>query len=475
MNSNSDAKTRAIYIFIILTTLFMGISTYAYFLSYKDVEDDIIKNDDRIKVTFNDTSNIALVDAKKGDEFTKTFTIKNLTSNTLYYDIVFDNLINNFKDEKDITYSLKGSLNAAYLGKNNMPKSNSNIVSNVKLNANEEHDYTLNINVVNSDEINKTFSTNILVKVIDTKETYSKDMLGYILLSNYDIIDINNTDIENVDGFYYTNNTIDGKTVYYFRGSNNLKNNVLIDNICFKIVRTTEDGGIRVIYNGEYDNGVCSGENNIIDTSEFNTKSNYNAYVGFVYGTPNSAVYEKEHENINSSKIKSVLDSFYSSKLNSNSSLILNSTYCSNRKTTIFTVNKVLYGMTGYRNDNTGYESMYRIINNIPSYKCDQESDRLKVDILSNPIGLITAEEAVYAGINDSNIVDNYLSSSNSYWTMSPAYFNGVNAYNYIVKNGSLWQNNVSEKHGVRPVITLKNSVKVKRGNGASDNPYVIY
>ena len=221
--------------------------------------------------------------------------------------------------------------------------------------------------------------------------------------------------------------------------------------------------------------GTCDGTNNIISESEFNTKSNYNAYVGFMYGTPNSASYIKEHENINSSKIKTILDSYYSSDLNSNSSLIQNSIYCNNRKTVLFTLSKVLYGTNGYKSDNTGYESMYRIINNNPSYKCNLENDSLKVDVLSNPIGLITADEAYFSGIGDNTISNNYLLSSSDYWTMSPAYFNGVNAYNFVVKGNTLTQANVSEKYGVRPVITLKSDVKVKSGNGSMVRPYVIY
>ena len=115
------------------------------------------------------------------------------------------------------------------------------------------------------------------------------------------------------------------------------------------------------------------------------------------------------------------------------------------------------------------------LINNINTYKCDLSNDKLYVDILSNPLGLLTSDEAIYAGINDERISDNYLNSEDSYWTMSPAYFNGVNAYNFTIKDGKLSQHNVSEKHGVRPVITLKNNVRVKSGSGSTISPYVVY
>ena len=468
-------KNKIIYIFIFITTLFIIVSTYAY-IHYFNNDEEVVDNDSRLKVTFDNTSNVAIVNGKKGDEIIKSFTIKNTSGSVIYYDIIFSDLINNFKDEKDVVFSLKGSNNAAYIIKDYMPKNESIIASYVKLNKNEEHKYNLNINIENSDEVNKTLSTNVLVKVVSTKDIYDKGTLGNYIINNNTIIDINNKSTEDFEeGLYYTNNSANGKTVFYFKGSNELKNNVLIGNTCYRILRTTEDNGIRVIYNGNMNEGTCDGTNNIISESEFNTKSNYNAYVGFMYGTPNSASYIKEHENINSSKIKTILDSYYSSDLNSNSSLIQNSIYCNNRKTVLFTLSKVLYGTNGYKSDNTGYESMYRIINNNPSYKCNLENDSLKVDILSNPIGLITADEAYFSGIGDNTISNNYLLSSSDYWTMSPAYFNGVNAYNFVVKGNTLTQANVSEKYGVRPVITLKSDVKVKSGNGSMIRPYVIY
>ncbi len=464
-------KNKIIYFFIFITTLFIMVSTYAYF-KYFDNTEEVVNNDSRLKITFDNTSNVALVNAKKGDEISKTFTIKNISDSVIYYDIIFDDLINNFKDEKDITFSLNGTNNAAYIDKSYMPKSNSTIASNIKLDKNKEHKYNLNINIQNSDEINKTISTNILVKVIRTKDIFEKGTLGYFIMSNNEIIDNNSEEFK--EGLYYTNNSINGKTVFYFKGSDNLNNNVLLENTCFRIIRTTEDDGIRLIYNGQVNNGVCNDENNVIETSEFNTKSNYNAYVGFMYGMPNSATYLKEHENINSSKIKTILDSYYSSNFNNNSTLIQNSIYCNNRKTMLFTLSKVLYGTNGYKNDNTGYETMYRLINNNPSYRCSQENDNLKVDILSNPIGLISAEEAYLAGIGN-NISNNYLLSKETYWTISPAYFNGINAYNFTVKGNELLPTVVSEKHGIRPVITLKKDVKVKSGNGSIIRPYVIY
>ena len=74
--------------------------------------------------------------------------------------------------------------------------------------------------------------------------------------------------------------------IYYYRGAVD-NNNVLFANFCWKIVRTTETGGVKLIYNGVPSNGTCNnmGDNTSIGTSAFNTNYNSPAYVGYMYGT----------------------------------------------------------------------------------------------------------------------------------------------------------------------------------------------
>ena len=74
--------------------------------------------------------------------------------------------------------------------------------------------------------------------------------------------------------------------IYYYRGAVD-NNNVIFANFCWKIVRTTETGGVKLIYNGVPSNGTCNntGDNTSIGTSAFNTSYNSPAYVGYMYGT----------------------------------------------------------------------------------------------------------------------------------------------------------------------------------------------
>ena len=45
--------------------------------------------------------------------------------------------------------------------------------------------------------------------------------------------------------------------IYFFRGSTKLNNNLIYGGFCWRIVRTSETGGVRVIYNGKSTNGKC--------------------------------------------------------------------------------------------------------------------------------------------------------------------------------------------------------------------------
>ena len=74
--------------------------------------------------------------------------------------------------------------------------------------------------------------------------------------------------------------------VYYYKG-NVQNNNVLFGGFCWKIVRTTETGGVKIVYNGVQKDGSCNntGTDSQIGTSKFNEKNNSPAYVGYMHNT----------------------------------------------------------------------------------------------------------------------------------------------------------------------------------------------
>ena len=85
--------------------------------------------------------------------------------------------------------------------------------------------------------------------------------------------------------------------IYYFNGAVE-NNNVLFAGFCWKMVRTTDTGGVKMIYNGAQTNGSCNntGDAAQIGTSTFNDNDNSPAYVGYMY----NIVYERLYKDMSS-------------------------------------------------------------------------------------------------------------------------------------------------------------------------------
>lgn len=499
MNKKSNKISISIvfaYIGLILCILTIILTIYAYMTKDDRNIDKPIDNpvSENLKIIYNETSNVTMVNGNIGQKIIKTFNVENISKETLYYNISLKDIVNNFENKDDLVFTLKNDANGAYVKETVVPSNEeATISSNIKINENEKHNYIMTITFLKTKEdqtnnLNKTFSSNI--NIYETKYVKEENSLldKIISLSNgisEDKLNFNDKNITN--GIYYTNSSINGAKVYFYRGNNSLDNNVVFANKCWKIVRTTEDNGVRIIYNGNVNpDGSCQ---NIVDETAFidnktkyNQNKNYNAYVGFMYGTPSSKTHAMEHDNITSSTIKSELDAWYSINLHPYSNYIKDSIYCSNRKTMKFTYKNIVYGINGYGKSNTGYQTKAKNITKTnPNYNCENINDRFTVTNnlgnmkLNNPIGLITADELFYAGyINSIEVNDNFLYNNYPYWTMTPAYFNGSYAYNYIVNKGVLSSKTVDTQLGVRPVITLNENAKILSGDGSLQSPYKI-
>ncbi len=468
---------------IVLVCLFMILSTYAYFTvdvkgEGNDILVDTLKSED-ISIVFNDTSNVSLVNAYTGDEIVKNFTVENISDYSLYYDIKLNNVVNNFENKDDLVYKLESD-GAAYRNTNVVPSENEFIASNIMINKGQKHTYTLTItflktNADQTNNMNKTFSSNISVlpsKNINVGDTiYKNYSLGKYIVQN-------SKGIENEmkeDGIYYTNSSVDGKTIYYYRGSSNLNNNLIFKDYCFKILRTTSDNGIRIVYYGKYENEKCIEKPILDELSSYNIRSNYNAYVGYMYGSPSSDNYKNEHENINSSTIKNNLEKWYADNFKNSDDLIsYSSIYCNDRKPSEFIIKKVLYDKLGYGKNNSGYNSYNNIY---PTYDCSLKEDRLSVtsesgsDSLNYPIGLITLDELKMAGFLEKN---NFLHSKYLYYTMTPAYFNGSDAYVFSVDKNVIKETKVTTELGIRPVLTLNKDIMITSGDGSINAPFKV-
>ena len=103
---------------------------------------------------------------------------------------------------------------------------------------------------------------------------------------------------------------------------------------------------------------------------------------------------------------------------------------------------------------------------------------------LTYPVGLLTADEVMFAGGKaDTSNLKYYLYSGTVYWLLSPLAFNSNNTAPsdasgfFVYSTGSLgWggSGNIRGVYGVRPSIALSKGTRYSSGDGSFTNPYVI-
>ena len=280
---------------------------------------------------------------------------------------------------------------------------------------------------------------------------------------------------EETNGLYAE--TTSKGTTYYFRGA--VDNNwVSFGGFYWRIIRINEDGTLRLIYQGDVSSGpVEEGESTQIGTSAFNSTNTNNMYVGYMYES------NEVHGLTSSSTIKGILDQWYQNNLTSVVDKIDgNAGFCGDRQPS--TSESTSNGSGGTGITTTYYAGYIRLITNKqPTFECSNSSDLYTTSGSSDgnrasqyPIGLIGADEVVYAGGSwSSSNQSYYLYTNQNYWTLSPSDFGGSYAFVFTVYNyGHLSNHSVNGTWGVRPVINLKADVTISEGNGTSSNPYVV-
>ena len=287
-------------------------------------------------------------------------------------------------------------------------------------------------------------------------------------------------------------------TSYYFRGA--VKNNyVEFANKCWRIVRVSGDGSVKLILHNDNPTGVanpCDAANNSASAafarysgetykSAFNTNYNDNAYVGFKYGTVGAGDYALTHANTNKSTILTNLEAWYGKNNLKNYEKVIADTVWCNDKTNVTDTSYDPWSITpnglGYAKNVTYYGATKRLVGTSgsaggtgPSLKCNGELSKI-----NSKVGLITADELALAGYayNISNTTT-YLqeNATNTYWwSLSPNYFYGDYARVWGVNgsDGYFGNNYVGLTRGVRPSISLKSTTNIT-GNGTSEDPYII-
>ena len=414
----------------------------------------------------------------------------------------------------------------------------------------------------------------------DYNDGNGTNTLFYQIKSNadkYTRIDFSKQSSEDgTKGIYTTANTDNGVPVYYYRGAVD-NNHVIFANFCWRIVRTTETGGVKLIYDGVLSNGECNntGEATTIGNVQFNTSYRSPTYVGYMYGTAyetdvkdittlsgsivfgNDVTYDantgeytltdiytltdtsnwaneystiaskyhytcftssasckkvsyinfiysedmkayyfelsngKNHldilkemldnsSNTTDSTAKATIDTWYEKNMVSYTSQLEDTVFCNDR------TYDASISTSGWNKDYSNYDGwMYFNINNrrVPSLICLNANDRFTTTTnngngaLTYPIGLITADEASYAGGRKWRTnASYYLYNNTYYWFLSPSHI----AYMYasgsvLYSNGYFGTNSVNSlSHSIRPSISLKKGAVLSSGSGTAEDPFIV-
>ena len=287
-------------------------------------------------------------------------------------------------------------------------------------------------------------------------------------------------------------------TSYYFRGA--VTNNyVEFANKCWRIVRVSGDGSVKLILHNDNTTKVanpCDAANNSASaafarysgttyTSAFNTNSNDNAYVGFKYGTVGASDYVSAHANINNSTILTNLETWYTNNLKTYADTIADTVWC-NDKTNVTDTSYDPWGWTpngyGYGKNVTYYGATQRLISTNgrtggtgPSLKCNSGLSKI-----NSKVGLITADELAYAGyaaaLKNTTTYLQENATDTDWLSLSPSVFFSVYAFVWSVNGGSgdFGNYSVNSDGGVRPAISLIISTTISGGTGTSEDPYVV-
>ena len=474
--------------------------------------------------------------SENADDFSVIFTAATLDGKNVYASVIDDTKkIITFETSDLKTLNQTSVLN--YEVTNNSSNYDAEVIVNCKVKDNTEAKYTSiknelegNATIVKAKEtlngtltitLNKTATEEVREEYVCelTFNAVERDTIAVSGTNLYNLIK-NNADtttaidykvrsgVSGTNGIYTTTSTEGNVPVYYYRGdADKVNNNIIFNNMCWKIIRTTENNGIKLIYNGTPTDGKCetqTGTLTQIGTSVWNTKYDDAAYVGYMFGlnnTGNSTSKIQAQTNTYSSTLKTYIENWYSQNFDETATNKLEDiVFCNDRTTKAYDANTIgeasmsSYGALGYGKNKTLYGVAHRASfysnNPNPSLACLNDNDKFTVDTkngngaLSYPVGLITLDEAVLAGFNTyySNTTDhvdttNYLYTSSAYWTFSPvkAYNSGYARVGNVNSSGAVEYEAVNKVNGVRPVVSLKPETIIELiGDGTSSNPYVV-
>ncbi|HBA37288.1 MAG TPA: hypothetical protein DCY94_01065, partial [Firmicutes bacterium] len=401
----------------------------------------------------------------------------------LKYTIFFQNLLNTFvKDE--LVYKLE-SLDTGDM-----------IIDTTPVPKREHLDIDVPIKQDIRIEINETHKYKLTVTFLNTAydQSSNRDAEYYMTLgftpSNKNKVQLLDAYSRDTDPLFSEEATTDEGiysmeddygTSYYYRGD--VKNNyVKFAGFYWRIVRLNGDGTLRIIYDGTqaHENGENSLDRTVLNNVAWNELEGDAKYSGYMFGASNpSANYTDATTNAENSNIKNVLDAWYKENIEDRGFgvFVADAIFCNDRS---------LDNGSGFGNTPTRFGGFKRLRENAnPSFTCPNKSDAFTVSdttkgnvSLEYPVGLLTGDEAMAAGLGAYNTgsTKNYLYKGSWYWTMTPDSYADGKTYSFYINGGDIAKLKAEDslsKGAVAPVINLtKEYAKTLKGTGTMTDPF---
>ena len=280
---------------------------------------------------------------------------------------------------------------------------------------------------------------------------------------------------------------------------------------CWRIVRTTGSGGVKMIYQGKWTGSTCansSSKANAVSSVYFNRRSTSSAYyydtngriIYVGYNFSSNSAHQTDTSSVNNStlfvngtksNLRTQLESWYSSNMTAwTSKLETSAGWCNDRTTysSTTTSSKTTSNVPYETSSAFAYFGAYirnRTTNSQPTLGCPNDTG---YDLLTTSNGYIgvpsaplTADEAAFAGSGFSSSTtpyhaNSYLRSGDDFWLLSPYYrLSSGSVYGFTLdSNGNLVSRNVSVTLGVRPSISLTSGTTATSGTGTAADPWIV-
>ena len=260
----------------------------------------------------------------------------------------------------------------------------------------------------------------------------------------------------NGKGLYMIGSSINSEfPIIYYRGDIN-NNNILYGGFCWKIIRSTSTGGLKLLYSGIPVDGKCNNQKEAlaIGKTQYNSV-NSEPYYGWMYNTESGDV------NVISSTAKLYLDEWFKNNMLDYVKELEDTVWCNDRSI-----------------NNGIFDSRTRLENGKPTLECVNKDDSFTVfsdkgnKKLTYPTAIINADELTYAGeVLKKTQTNTFVNIGYSYWSMTPY---TLNKNMYPNSKGMLNMYTFTYSAGIRPMVAIRNSAVLLSGDGTGDNPYVV-